>query len=70
MASSNIVSRRTFLGSGAAVAAVSSLSGAHAEPASGLSAPALPAPIAALPGETYTARGGTIAYMAPEQFEG
>jgi len=26
------------------------------------------APIAALAGETYTARGGTIAYMAPEQF--
>ncbi len=25
-------------------------------------------PIAALPGATYTARGGTIAYMAPEQF--
>jgi serine/threonine protein kinase/tetratricopeptide (TPR) repeat protein len=25
-------------------------------------------PLAALPGETYTARGGTIAYMAPEQF--
>jgi serine/threonine protein kinase/tetratricopeptide (TPR) repeat protein/TolB-like protein len=24
--------------------------------------------IAALPGDTYTARGGTIAYMAPEQF--
>lgn len=25
-------------------------------------------PMAALPGATYTARGGTIAYMAPEQF--
>jgi serine/threonine protein kinase/tetratricopeptide (TPR) repeat protein len=25
-------------------------------------------PLAAMPGETYTARGGTIAYMAPEQF--
>src|SRR5665213_676417 len=31
--------------------------------------PGLPAEaIAALPGDTYTARGGTIAYMAPEQF--
>ncbi len=31
--------------------------------------PGLPAEAkAALPGDTYTARGGTIAYMAPEQF--
>src|ERR1700760_3279344 len=28
----------------------------------------MPGPVAAMPGETYTARGGTIAYMAPEQF--
>jgi len=45
MASSNFVSRRTFLGTGVAVAAVSSFSAAQSAP----SQPALPAPIAALP---------------------
>jgi len=45
MASSNLVSRRTFLGASAAVAAASTITSAHAAP----SQPALPAPIAALP---------------------
>jgi len=45
MASSNLVSRRTFLGASAAVAAASTIPSAHAAP----SQPALPAPIAALP---------------------
>jgi len=45
VASSNFVSRRTFLGTGVAVAAVSSFSAAQSAP----SQPALPAPIAALP---------------------
>jgi Xaa-Pro dipeptidase len=45
MASSKSVTRRTFLGAGAAVAAASTLSTAHSAPAQ----PGLPAPIAALP---------------------
>ena len=45
MASFNLVSRRTFLGASAAVAAASTIKSAHAAP----SQPTLPAPIAALP---------------------
>ena len=47
MPSSNPVSRRTFLGAGAAVAAASTLTSAHAQAME--HRPSLPAPIAALP---------------------